>query len=268
MASIRFFHIENNLPDPFRDAPLLHLLLRGIKRSVGLSSKRRLPITMSLLRTLKSELAQAPDILPRDKLMLWSAFTLAFFAFLRSSEFTSPSTSQFNALSHLSASDISFTSDGSISLHLKSSKTDPYRQGCSLLIAPSGHSVCAVRAIKKYMAHHPLNPDGPFYIFQSGLYLMRSQVTSTLRLLLNRLNIPTELYASHSFRIGAATTAAEAGLPPWLIQTLGRWSSNCFALYIRTPSSILQKVPGLLAKAAAGTQSVWNPQEGRCTYLT
>ena len=118
------------------------------------------------------------------------------------------------------------------------------------------------------MAHHPFNLDGPFYIFQSGLYLTRAQVTSTLRLLLKRLHIPTELYASHSFRIGAATTAAEAGLPPWLIHTLGIWSSNCFTLYIQTPSSILQKVPGLLANAAGGTQSFWNPQEGHCTHLT
>ena len=83
MAGIRFFHIKNNLPDPFWDAPLLHLLLRGIKRSVGLSSQRRHLITMSLLQKLKSELGQAPDILPRDKLVLWSAFTLAFFAFLQ-----------------------------------------------------------------------------------------------------------------------------------------------------------------------------------------
>jgi len=268
MASVHFFLIENNIPDPFLDAPLLHLLLRGIKYSVGLSSKRRLPITMSLLRKLKTELAQAPGILPRDKLILWSAFTVAFFAFLRSSEFTSPSTSHFNALSHLSGNDISFNSDGSLSLHLKSSKTDPYRQGCSLLIAPSGHSVCTVCAIKKYMAHHPFNSDGPFYTFQSGLYLTRAQVTSTLRLLLKRLHIPTELYASHSFRIRAATTPAEAGLPLRFIQALGRWSSNCFALYIQIPSSILQKVPGLLANAAAGTQSIWNPQEGRCTHLT
>ena len=162
MASIHFFHIENNLPDPFQDAPLLHLLLWSIKCSLGLSSKRRLPITMSLLWKLKSELAQAPDILPRDELMLWSAFTLAFFAFLHSSEFTSPSTSHFNALSHLSASNIAFNS---LSLHLKSSKTDPYHQGCSLLIAPSGRSVCAVPAIKKYMADRPFNSDGPFYIF-------------------------------------------------------------------------------------------------------
>ena len=61
------------------------------------------------------------------------------------------------------------------------------------------------------MAHHPFSLDGPFYIFQSGLYLTRAQVTSTLCLLLKRLNIPTELYASHIIRIRAATTAAEAG---------------------------------------------------------
>ena len=117
---------------------------------------------MSLLRKLKSELAQAPDILPHDKLMLLSAFTLAFFAFLRSSEFTSPSTSHFNALSHLSACNISFNSDGSLSLHLKSSKTDQYHQGCSLLIATSGRSVCAVCVIKKYMADRSFNSNGPF----------------------------------------------------------------------------------------------------------
>ena len=72
----------------------------------------------------------------------------------------------------------------------------------------------------------------PLYVFQSGAYLTRAKVTSTLRTLLQRLSIPTELYASHSFWISVASTAAEAGLPPWLIQTLGRWSSNCFTLYI------------------------------------
>ena len=39
---------------------------------------------------------------------------------------------------------------------------------------------------------------------------------------------------------------------PWLIQTLGHWSSNCYTQYIRTPASILQVVPVQLA----GTQSI------------
>ena len=251
LAGIRFAHTENSLPDPFQEAPLLHLLLRGIKRTVGLSSRQRLPITMSLLRQIKEELARASDLLPSDKLMLWSAFTLAFYGFLRSSEFTAPSVTQFNPLVHLSNSDVSFNSGGCLTLHLKSSKTDPYCQGCTLLIAPSHRSVCAVRALKKYLSTRSFNSTSPLYIFQSGNYLTRAKVTSILRTIFRRLGMPTEPYSSHSFRIGAATTAAEAGLPPWLIQTLGRWSSNCFTLYIRTPPSVLQKVPSLLASSSS-----------------
>ena len=153
-AGIRYAHVENSLADPFQDAPLLHLLLRGIKRSMGLSSRcRRLPITMALLRQLKDELRRAPDILPQDKLMLWSAFTMAFYGFLRSSEFTAPSTTQFNPLVHLCLTDVPFTAEGSLQLNLKSSKTDPYR--CLLLIAPSQRSVCAIRALRKYLSVCP-----------------------------------------------------------------------------------------------------------------
>lgn len=258
MAGICFAQTENSLPDPFQEVPLLHLLLRGIKRTVGLTSRQRLPVTMALLRQIKEELARAPDFLPSDKLMLWSAFTLAFYGFLRSSEFTSPSASQFNPLVHLCNTDVSFTSEGCLTFHLKSSKTDPYRQGCTLLIAPSHHSVCAVRALRKYLPLRPVGEASPLYVFQSGYFLTRAKVTTILRTLLQRLDVPTELYASHSFRIGAATSATEAGLPPWLIQTLGRWSSNCFTLYITTPPSVLQKVPGLLAASSTPGQGKYN----------
>ena len=133
LAGIRFTHIENSLVDPFADAPLLHLLLRGIKRTKGLSSCCRLPITMSVMRQLKGALASDPQITSRDKLMLWSAFTLAFFAFSRSSEFTSPSSTRFNSRVHLCFSDISFTTTGSLSLQLKLPKLTPSGKGVSLL---------------------------------------------------------------------------------------------------------------------------------------
>ena len=113
-------------------------------------------------------------------LMLWLAFTLAFYGFLRSSEFTSPSATQFNPQVHLCFTDVSFTSEGCLTLHLKSSKTDPYRQGCSLLIAPSRRSVCAVRALRKYLSLRSVSGASPLYVFQSGAYLTRAKVTSTL----------------------------------------------------------------------------------------
>ena len=119
MAGIRFAHTENSLPDPFLAARLLHLLLSGIKHTLGLTSRQHLPIIMTLLWQIKEELARAPDYL---SLMLWSVFTLAFYGFLWSSEFTSLSASQFNPLVHLSTINVSFTSTGCLTLHLKASK--------------------------------------------------------------------------------------------------------------------------------------------------
>ena len=213
LAGIRFAHLENSLVDPFADAPLLRLLLRGIKRTIGLSSCCRLPITMSVMRQLKGALADNPQIASQDKLMLLSAFILAFFG-SSSSEFTSPSSTYFNPLVHLARSDISFTSYGSLLLQLKASKTDPFRMGCSITRASSGHSVCAVRAMHRYLAHQLPGNSTPLYFFATGQFLTRDKVTSILRFQLQRLGFATESYASHSFCIGAATTAAEAGLPP------------------------------------------------------
>ena len=267
LAAIGFAHIENRLTNPFADAPLLHLFLRGIKRTDGLSSRRRLPITMSAMRQLKGALAADHQFASQVKLMLWSAFTLAFFAFLRSSEFTSPLSTLFNPQLHLCHSDISFTTTGSLSLQLKTSKTDPFGKGCSIILGPSGRSVCAVQAKRRYLDHQPPPSATPLYFFSTGQFLTRDKVTSILRLLLQRLGFATESYASHSFRIGAAATAAEASLPPWLIQTLGRWSSNCYTRYIRTPASLLQSVPAQLAATHDTPLQSWDPSMGQCRPL-
>ena len=53
--------------------------------------------------------------------------------------------------------------------------------------------------------------------------------------------------STHSFRIGAATTAAAAGYPKWAIQTLGRWSSDCYKTYIRIPESTTNSLSQALA---------------------
>ena len=64
------------------------------------------------------------------------------------------------------------------------------------------------------------------------------------------------LYASHSFRIGAATTVAAVGITLLLIKTLERWNSNSYMPYIRCPQSVIFTIPEhLTASVSADT---WN----------
>ena len=53
--------------------------------------------------------------------------------------------------------------------------------------------------------------------------------------------------SSHSLRIGAATTAAAAGYPKWMIQKLGRWNSDCSRTYIQIPDSVIIETSHCLA---------------------
>lgn len=160
LAGIRLTHLENSLADPFADAPLLHLLLQGIKRTLA-SPLVAIYLSPCQSCAIKGALADNPQIASQDKLMLWSAFTLTFFGFLRSSEFTSPSSTHFKPLVHLASSDISFTFDGSLLLQLKASKTDPFQMGCSITLVLSGHLVCAVWAMYCYLAPPPPGNSTP-----------------------------------------------------------------------------------------------------------
>ena len=111
--------------------------------------------------------------------------------------------------------------------------TDPFRQGHTLHIAPTATSTCPAAALSKYLAVSRIAAEAPLFQFADGSYYSSS------------------LFASHSFRIGAATTAAAAGLPDWLIQALGRWSSNCYTLYIRTPLHVIAAASAKLATFSA-----------------
>ena len=92
-----------------------------------------------------------------------------------------------------------------------------------MVIGHTGDDLCPVTAILAYLA-------------------ARGEMA------LKTIGLDPSKYAGHSFRVGAATTAAAAGLEDSTIKTLGRWESSAYQLYIRIPKHHLKTVSSSLLK--------------------
>ena len=245
LSAIRLLYIESGLPDPTQDT-LLQYVVRGIKRlQSGPAAHTRLPVTIHVLKDLKRALHDTNELSLHNKRMLWAAFCTAFYGFLRASELCSPSSHSFDHSSTLCCSDVT-VSPTAARVNIKASKTDPFRRGCVVTLGVTSTSTCPVAALTNYRTLPSTSPS-PLFTFADGSFLTREKLTAHLRTLLTASGYKAEKYASHSFRIGAATTAALAGLPDWQIQALGRWSSDCYTRYIRSPPEILAQASRRLA---------------------
>jgi len=135
--------------------PRLHLILRGIQKQLSSKqfTKPRLPITLPILRSIKKGLSKhTPSY---DNTTFWAMCCLAFFGFLRVSEFTIPGDSP---ACHLSLNDIlndiavdSRANPRLLQLLLKQSKTDSLKQGAKVHLGTIDSPVCPVKAVLSYL---------------------------------------------------------------------------------------------------------------------
>lgn len=130
------------------------------------------------------------------------------------------------------------TSRSLLQIRIKASKTDPFRQGVNICIGRTNSPLCPVSAILAYLVARG-NQPGILFHFQDGTPLTKAKFTHSFRQLFTQANIDCSLYAGHSFRIGAATTAAARGVEDSLIQTLGRWKSSAYLTYVHLPAHTL-----------------------------
>ena len=251
LSAVRHLQIESGFPDPFLShMPRLEYVLKGVKREEaerGSSGRTRLPITPSILRKLKD--VWEPRAEDWDTRMIWAACCLCFFAFLRISELTVPADSQYDPKIHLSPGDIAFdrrTRPTLIRVSIKKSKTDPFRNGVDLFVGRTDSDLCPVAAVCSYLERRGFGP-GPLFRFQDGRFLTRERFVGLLRDGLCRAGIDDKKYCSHSFRIGAATTAAARGMEDSVIKTLGRWESLAYLQYVKIPRAELARYTCLLA---------------------
>ena len=174
--------------------------------------------------------------------MLWAACCLAYFGFMRIGELTVSSDDAYDSASHLSWGDSAVDDPACPScmeVRVKASKTDPFQQGISLLIGRVASDLCPVSAMLAYLVVRGNQTGPPLFKFQDGRPLTRQRFVMAVKEALDAAGVEAGQYSGHSFRIGAATTAAARGLEDSTVRTLGRWKSLAYLEYIRIPHAQL-----------------------------
>ena len=192
----------------------------------------RLPIILDIMQHLRR--AWTSSSKHPEGLMLWAAACVGFFGFIRAGEFTVPS---YDPELHLNLADLALDSHDEPTvarIRIKQSKTDPFWQGVDIFLGRTEAAICPVKAIIHYIGIRKPDPH-PLFVLNSGAPppLTRTYLVANLQAALIPAGLDNCKYNGHSFRIGAATAAAQSGLEDSLIQTLGRWRSDAYKLYIK-----------------------------------
>ena len=92
--------------------------------------------------------------------------------------------------------------------------------------------------------------EAPLFVDDQNCPCLRELIISYSRLVLGRFGYPPDKYryCAHSFRTGAASTAAAVGTEDHMIKTLGRWNSSCYLRYIHVDQNLIKQAHQRLSK--------------------
>lgn len=196
----------------------------------------RLPITPAILKRLVESLTHL-GFSKFLQILLKAMYLMAFHAFLRVGEITSTSSSPKNIISFTSVNFLltgehpfAVLLDMSHFKHHTGKSCHKFQINCNV----KNVDLCPVHAVWEYCKMRGIQ-NGPLFCFMDGKPIPRQYFTRQLQLSLQWAGCDTAVYKGHSFRIGAASSAAMMGISSDNIQLMGRWHSDAYKKYIRIP---------------------------------
>lgn len=234
ISAIGYAHRLAGLVDPTQ-CSYVKLALKGFAK-LNPSVDKRLPITLPILEQIIQSFIHTISGNYRRKLM-GAMCSTAFFAALRVGEMTL--SSKENTRNIIQIDQIAFmkSSEGetvSLRLTLRFYKHSDAAHPAQVLLKKS-LPICPVTLMAEYLSVRQAK-QGPLFSWPDGSPILRSQFIDELNRSLAFCGLDSARYKSHSFRIGAASWAAAQGQSDLQIKRFGRWKSNAFLKYIRTPS--------------------------------
>ena len=219
---------------PSRHSPLVERTMKGCLRLKSSPITRKRALTTSDLTEVIDDLKTSSH---HDDLLFMSMLLTGFFALLRLGELAFPNDKKLRNFKKVSKRSTVILTEEQYEFHLPSHKADPFFEGNRIIVKKQQFSDLNPLAIfQRYLHSRDVN-----FPLSSPLWLTSNGSVPTRHFFITRLRHYFQKdVAGQSMRAGGATSLAENGVPPSLIQFMGRWSSNAFFIYIRKSPVLIQ----------------------------
>ena len=136
--------------------------------------------------------------------------------------------------------DIATADEERLAFFMRPAKNMRHRRGKTvpIVIGGGGDKIDACLEVRRMLDMDPTPPGmaatTPMFRKPNGAAFTTDDIRNIVRQIVLALGLDPELYGAHSLRIGGATALFAAGADPIHIRTMGRWSSDCYRLYVRS----------------------------------
>ena len=173
-----------------------------------------------------------------------AALTFGFSALARGCEFSLDDSrgEVFDSSQHLTPDDVAtFMEEGTRCAEVRMRKRKDLRvlrgkQSRVVIAGGSGGWFDPVEELMEWIRVRRaagLPDDGPLFCHMDGSSFTVAEVRAMVKLVMESAGLDPGLFGAHSLRIGGATAALAAGVPPTMIRLMGRWSSDIYEIYCR-----------------------------------
>eukprot|EP00971_Amphidinium_carterae_P238915 4742543-Amphidinium_carterae.1 len=269
LFAIQKHHLRAGAPDPLAKKTRIWSLLESMKRAAP-APARKLGVTTSMLAWLHDRLVGCGAEGSGERInsiVLWAALVFGFFFLARAGEYLA--VHEVDSKKVLRGADVIFKNGEQvvygeyaerIEVHFRQAKNDQFYFGqtrAHFRITEGDRRLCPVHAMAMLEKKLPHRFRGgseahmPLFRWSDGTALQRTEVQNALRKAARALQLPESRIATHSLRIGGASSLFHHTGSLELVRRYGRWSSTTFHRYLWNSAEQAKGLAGAMSQCDA-----------------
>ena len=212
-------------PNVHKNHHLVTKTLWGCKKLQSIPTTHKQPLTCPELAELHDEYMSSNS---HDNLLFFVILLVSFHALMHLGELVWPDKKALQNFQKVSTHDLVELLPKGFAFFLPGHKADHFFEGNRIIFQCNSSGDDPDEPFCKYLKSHnllfPFHPQ--LWLWEDGTIPMHSWFIHWLH-----HHFPSDI-AGHSLCAGGATALAQAGIPPYIIQAIGRWASEAFQIYV------------------------------------